>query len=223
MARRLVVESTVPSPSRSTVSALAVSSRSICSSAAPPVTNSRRWRTSNGGSAGASTNSRSPWRVTARLRSPSICSANARANSSSARSAIRIRCPSSVTEPPNSRSAASWSASRPSRSASAVTPGTSSSIASTAGSPASRLSKVSTDSWWKRVPIASAISCSSAPSTRSTSKRRERSKVVPESDEKNTPSSSSEPRGAAPPARTIRVTCVRSGRAGRPAAGRRDR
>ena len=68
------------------------------------------------------------------------------------------------------------------------------------GIAAARWSNVSTDSWWKRVPIASAISCSSAPSTRSTSKRRERSKVVvPESEEKKTPSSSSEPRGAPPP------------------------
>ena len=66
---------------------------------------------------------------------------------------------------------------------------------------------MSTDCWWKRGPDRlSAISCSSAPSTRSTSKRRERSKVVvPKSDEKKTPSSRSEPRGAAPPARTMRV------------------
>ena len=56
---------------------------------------------------GASTNSRSPRWVTARLRSPPMRRAKARANSASARSATRIRWRSSVTEPPNSRAAAS--------------------------------------------------------------------------------------------------------------------
>ena len=64
---------------------------------------------------------------------------------------------------------------------------------------------MSTDCCPKRPRIVSAIVCSSSSATRSTSNRRERSNVVvPWSSEKNTPSSSSEPRGLPPPCSMMR-------------------
>ena len=173
----------------------------ICSSVAPPVTNSRRWRSSNGGGAGASTNSLSPRRVTARLRSPPICSRERAGQLGVGEVGDRIRRPSSVTEPPNSRSARLLVGEQ--------------AVAQRVGGDARHLELDRVDGGIARGEVVErehgllveagpdrlgdllqlgAVDAIDVEAARALERR------VPESEEKKTPSSSCEPRGVPPPA-----------------------
>ena len=138
----------------------------------------------------------------ARLTSPPIFLAKARASSASSSAATSSRCRSCVTEPPNRRCGASGSATRPLRSALALTCGTSSSIASTSGRRRSgveredgSLQEAAADGLGDAVQLA-ALGRVDVEAAGTLERRQARPS-------KNTPSSSSEPRGLPPPSRTM--------------------